>query len=99
MEDRPSLTERLSTFLVATQSTDLPPSVVDDAKYYTLDWLGSAIAGTVTEPGRMLLAHARAGRTGGHGHRPVGTAQRRPPSALQGDAAPIDDWSTETSEV
>lgn len=58
MEDRPSLTEQLSTFLVAQKSTDLPPSVVDDAKYYTLDWLGSAIAGTVTEPGQMLLAHA-----------------------------------------
>jgi 2-methylcitrate dehydratase PrpD len=75
MEDRPSLTERLSTFLVATQSTDLPPSVVDDAKYYTLDWLGSAIAGTVTEPGRMLLAHARA--QAGQGATVIGLGEQR----------------------
>ena len=58
MDDKPSLTEQISAFLAATKSTDLPPSVVDDAKYYTLDWLGSAIAGAVTEPGWMLLAHA-----------------------------------------
>jgi len=58
MEDRLSLTEQLSAFLVAIKSANLPASVLDDAKYYTLDWLGSAIAGTVTEPGRMLLAQA-----------------------------------------
>jgi len=56
--NKPSLTERVADFLVATKGTDLPPSVVNDAQYYTLDWLGSAIAGTVTEPGRMLLAQA-----------------------------------------
>jgi 2-methylcitrate dehydratase PrpD len=75
MEDKPSLTERLSAFLVATQSTDLPPSVVGDAKYYTLDWLGSAIAGTVTEPGRMLLAHARA--QAGRGATVIGLGEQR----------------------
>jgi 2-methylcitrate dehydratase PrpD len=75
VEGRPSLTERLSTFLVATRSTDLPPSVVDDAKYYTLDWLGSAIAGTVTEPGRMLLAHARA--QAGQGATVIGLGEQR----------------------
>ena len=56
--EEPSLTEQLSAFLVATQSTDIPDPVINDAKYYTLDWLGSAIAGTETEPGRMLLAYA-----------------------------------------
>lgn len=75
MEDRLSLTERLSTFLVATKSTNLPPSVVDDAKYYTLDWLGSAIAGTVTEPGRMLLAHAQA--QDGQGAVVIGLGEQR----------------------
>jgi 2-methylcitrate dehydratase PrpD len=75
MEGRPSLTEWLSTFLVATKSTHLPPSVVDDAKYYTLDWLGSAIAGTVTEPGRMLLAHARA--QAGRGATVIGLGEQR----------------------
>jgi len=75
MEDRPSLTEQLSTFLVTARSTALPPSVVDDAKYYTLDWLGSAIAGTVTEPGRMLLAHARA--QAGQGATVIGLREQR----------------------
>jgi len=75
MQARPSLTERLSTFLVVTKSTDFPPSVVDDAKYYTLDWLGSAIAGTVTEPGRMLLAHARV--QAGQGATVIGLGEQR----------------------
>ena len=71
----PSLTEQLSAFLVATKSADLPPSVVDDAKYYTLDWLGSAIAGTVTEPGRMLLAYALA--QAGQGATVLGLGEQR----------------------
>lgn len=75
MAGRPSLTERLSAFLVATKSKDLPPSVVDDAKYYTLDWLGSAIVGTVTEPGRILLAHAQA--QAGQGATVIGLGEER----------------------
>ncbi|MFQ5885603.1 MAG: MmgE/PrpD family protein [Anaerolineae bacterium] len=59
-----SLTEQLSAFLVATQPADIPDPVIDAAKYYILDWLGSAIAGTATEPGRILLGYAasKAGR-------------------------------------
>jgi len=75
MGNRPSLTERLSAFLVATQSTALPPFVVDDAKYYTLDWLGSAVAGMVTEPGRMLLAYAAS--QAGQGETVIGLGERR----------------------
>ena len=75
MDDSPSLTEQLSNFLVAIKSTDLPPSVVEDAKYYTLDWLGSGIAGTVTEPGRMLLAHARV--QAGQGATVIGLGEQR----------------------
>lgn len=52
------MTEQLADLLVATRPSDLPPNVVDAAKYYTLDWLGSAIAGTITVPGRMLLDYA-----------------------------------------
>ena len=70
-----SLTEQLSAFLVATQTTDIPPSVVDDAKYFTLDWLGSAIAGTRTEPGRMLLDYA-ASQTG-QGATVIGLGEQR----------------------
>lgn len=75
MERKPSLTERFSSFLVGTKSVDLPPSVVDDAKYFTLDWLGSAIAGTVTEPGRILLAHAQA--QAGQGATVIGLGEQR----------------------
>jgi 2-methylcitrate dehydratase PrpD len=60
MEDPVALTEQLAKFVVATQPSDLPPAVVDAAKYYTLDWLGSAMAGTVTAPGRAFLEHAAA---------------------------------------
>jgi 2-methylcitrate dehydratase PrpD len=56
----PSLTEQLSAFLVATQSTDIPDSVINAAKYFALDWLGSAIAGTQTKQGQILLAYAAA---------------------------------------
>jgi 2-methylcitrate dehydratase PrpD len=64
MTEEPSLTERLADFLVATQPHDLPLRVVDAAKYYTLDWLGSAIAGTVSAPGRILLDYAASGSAG-----------------------------------
>ncbi len=59
-----SLTEQLSAFLVAAQPVDIPDPVIDAAKYYILDWLGSAMAGTATEPGRILLDYAasQAGR-------------------------------------
>lgn len=53
-----SLTERLADLLVALQPTDFPPSVIEAAKYHILDWLGSAIAGTATEPGRIMMDYA-----------------------------------------
>lgn len=62
-DEEPSLTEQLSTFLVATRSADIPDPIMDAAKYYILDWLGSAMAGTTTDPGRILLDYA-ASQTG-----------------------------------
>jgi len=58
MTDVLSLTEEVAAFLVATRPDNLSPPVVDAAKYYTLDWLGSAIAGMATDPGRILLDYA-----------------------------------------
>lgn len=62
--EEPSLTEQLSAFLVATRPADIPGPIIDAAKYYILDWLGSAMAGTATEPGRIMLDYAasQAGR-------------------------------------
>jgi len=54
----PSITEQFAAFLTGTESGALPQKTLDDAKYFLLDWLGSAIAGTVTRPGKMILAHA-----------------------------------------
>lgn len=59
----PPLTDQLSAFLVATRPADIPGPIIDAAKYYILDWLGSAMVGTATEPGRILLDYA-ASQTG-----------------------------------
>jgi 2-methylcitrate dehydratase PrpD len=58
MAEPGSLTEQLAAFVVAVEPTDLPPAVVDAAKYFLLDWLGSAMAGTNTPTGQMFLEHA-----------------------------------------
>lgn len=55
--ESPSLTEQLSEFLVATRARDIPQKVVEDSKYFLLDWLGSAIAGTKTKQGGIILSH------------------------------------------
>lgn len=54
----PSLTEHLAGFLSSTRASDLPATALDGAKYFLLDWLGSAIAGSRTAPGRIMLANA-----------------------------------------
>lgn len=64
-DQNPSLTEALAAFLASTRTGDLPRKAMEDAKYFTLDWLGSAIAGTQTQPGRIVLAHA-AEQSGAH---------------------------------
>ncbi len=46
------LTRRLAEFLAAARYPDLPPSVVDHARRAVLDWLGSALAGSVEPPAR-----------------------------------------------
>ncbi|HEX9016671.1 MAG TPA: MmgE/PrpD family protein [Chloroflexota bacterium] len=53
-----SLTEQLATFLSDPSSAPVPAHVIDRATYFTLDWLGSAIAGTRTLAGKAILAHA-----------------------------------------
>ena len=54
----PSLTERLADWLVSRREAGIPADVLDTARTYVIDWLGSALAGTTTVPGQMLLAHA-----------------------------------------
>jgi 2-methylcitrate dehydratase PrpD len=47
------LSPRLAEFLAAAHYTDLPASVVDHARRAVLDWLGSALAGSLEPPARM----------------------------------------------
>jgi 2-methylcitrate dehydratase PrpD len=54
----PSLTEQLADFLARTCAEDVPDEVRARAAWWALDWLGCAIAGLATEPGRILLRHA-----------------------------------------
>ncbi len=46
-------TRRLAQFLAAATYSDLPPAVVQDTKRAVLDWLGSAMAGSLEPPARM----------------------------------------------
>lgn len=54
-----SLSTRLSSWLVSCRESGIPERALDVAQRCVLDWLGSAIAGTKTKPGKILLAYAR----------------------------------------
>ena len=47
------LSRRLAEFLAAARYSDLPPSLIEHAKRAVLDWLGSALAGSLESPARM----------------------------------------------
>lgn len=51
-----SISEELSHFITRVCYNDLPPDVVQAAKYAFLDWLGSAAAGADKLPGQILLS-------------------------------------------
>lgn len=53
-----SLTEQLARWLVQQRSIGFAPEACSVATYYILDWLGSTLAGSVTNPGRSLAAYA-----------------------------------------
>ncbi len=60
----PSLTQWLAAWLVERREAGLSAQALDTARTYVVDWLGSLLAGTTSDPGGMLLAHA-ASRSGG----------------------------------
>jgi 2-methylcitrate dehydratase PrpD len=47
------LSRRLAQFLAAATYSDLPTPVIQDTKRAVLDWLGSAMAGSLEPPARM----------------------------------------------
>lgn len=72
-----SLTEQLADFLTKADSSAIPTATLRRARYYFLDWLGSAIAGTQTQPGRIALDCAR--RRTGVGASVIGLDDTRSP--------------------
>src|SRR5580700_7767406 len=54
------LSRRLAEFLAAARYSDLPATVVEDAKRAVLDWLGSALAGSLESPARMTQQYVAA---------------------------------------
>jgi 2-methylcitrate dehydratase PrpD len=49
----PDLSRQLADFLAAARFADLSPTVVEHTKRAVLDWLGSALAGSLESPARM----------------------------------------------
>lgn len=52
-----SQTREIAEWIVALSRSGCPGPALDAAERYLLDWLGSALAGRRTEPGRMLLRY------------------------------------------
>ena len=52
-----SLTQQLAGLMVGTRAADVPAEVLQTAAWWVLDWLGAAIAGVDSEPGRIMLEH------------------------------------------
>ncbi len=75
-----TLTGNLARFLVDLRRSGVPDPSLEAASSMLLDWLGSALAGTRTDPGGMLLAYGdaepdgRASTIGGKGARSAETA-------------------------
>ncbi len=55
-----SLTEQLADWMVAHRAHGFDAEAIAIARDYVTDWLGSALAGHTTEPGKMLLDYAAA---------------------------------------
>jgi 2-methylcitrate dehydratase PrpD len=70
----------LARFLSDLRRREVPEPALDRASSMVLDWLGSALAGTRTDPGSRLLAYGNAepegnaSVIGGKGHRSAETA-------------------------
>ena len=68
-------TETLAQWIVATTYDDVPAAAVEQAKKSLLDYLGTAIVGSTTELGRMIVDFTR--EQGGHPQaRVIGTDVR-----------------------
>lgn len=55
-----SLSEQLAELVSRTRADDVPSDVRQTAAWWVLDWLGAAIAGLDSGPGRIMLEHSGA---------------------------------------
>ena len=70
-----SLSEQLAALVASTTSADVPDAVLQTAAWWVLDWLGAAIAGLDSAPGRIMLEHTTAQPAGASSC--IGMADRR----------------------
>ena len=61
-----SLSEQVAALVASTRADAIPDDVLETAAWWVLDWLGAAIAGLDSAPGRIMLEHT--------GAQPAGTA-------------------------
>lgn len=55
-----SLTQQLAVRVASTRADQIPDDVMETAAWWVLDWLGAAIAGLDSSPGRILTEHTSA---------------------------------------
>src|SRR5688572_12239680 len=55
-----SLSEQVAALVASTRADAIPDDVLQTAAWWVLDWLGAAIAGLDSAPGRIMLAHSGA---------------------------------------
>ena len=53
----PSLSQQLAAVVTGTRTADIPEEVLQTAAWWVLDWLGAAVAGLDSAPGRIMLEH------------------------------------------
>ena len=51
------LTKELAEFIYHTHSEDIPPKVMDKAKYCVLDWMGCTLAGIHDDASRLIIEY------------------------------------------
>jgi 2-methylcitrate dehydratase PrpD len=55
-----SLSEQVAALVASTRADSIPDDVLQTAAWWVLDWLGAAIAGLDSAPGRIMLEHTGA---------------------------------------
>ena len=57
----PKLIDEIAEYMLAARGVALPPDVVQKGKSHILDTFAATVSGSTLKPGKLGLAHARAG--------------------------------------